>query len=807
MELQQKQLMLIIDNIGLPSPSKTTVYDEVMSIWIKSMIMADRLISGMAQSVQSPEDLFGLCVWHIYPDIHAIGIKATTIEQKDNLVAKGGLLTIGLRSAGEEGVTGVSWSMPLAHLRFYGKPVMSHASIGSTSSRVPFHRGMHIVLGALTSEWQSSMVDLANLAKFLVSFAKSLNAGMKGILNDHTHLPMNSRGYFRNLQRLSERHHTLAETEGETYWPGMLSLHAQTYLHSSESEQQETARYFALGRRRYGNALGRTEEHPSPHFGLSDTGLFIQLTAPDERVLRLREMAYLFSGRYNLDGAIIRLKHPEGSLGYQIIEYATLFPQAVEGTSHKIHRRWIVFPKTTSDILDIVNGHFTATQKGAIDRSIAIMSGAEPCGLLGSGTFIDHKDGFTWVNKKAPLSLQYIIDQTSWADPILPAKQRSQGWHIGHSKHTFGNTDYQCFYGDSSRAAVFCSDLGWRAQDPPCALPTNYVIRALENGDLDLMRLINHFSPLFLPQLMESASTYFQSLMSFAHADHIYGALSQAEIDLSVFAKTLCDSNWAQALLKETNGKFTRTISLSCASFFDTGYLDLRTEDLEDVLALSSANSIYASEFLFCDPSRRPPDYRLRHVIGNVGKPGLALLLSPRNTILREPDIDTWQLVNHAKFDGCFEDNFPSTTLHLSLTGYEQRLNTSRYGCRDKEAFYLEAAVKAYDKGAWFADLDLLHLLHDPFLHVGGSCLHNSSAQQDFSDIHDPVSIDNWHEYLERPPNTAVIRASGNWVARLAFAAIPLADKEELIIVSEMMCWACLMDELNHVTDERLILC
>lgn len=30
MKLQQTQLMLVVDNIGLPAPSKASVYDEVM---------------------------------------------------------------------------------------------------------------------------------------------------------------------------------------------------------------------------------------------------------------------------------------------------------------------------------------------------------------------------------------------------------------------------------------------------------------------------------------------------------------------------------------------------------------------------------------------------------------------------------------------------------------------------------------------------------------------------------------------------------------------------------------------------------
>ena len=835
MALQQTQLMLIVDNIGLPAPSKATVYDEVMDIWIKAMIMADRLIGGMAQSVQNADDLLGLCAWHIYPDIHAIGTKATTIEQKDSLVNNGGLLTIGLRNAGDAGPTGVSWSMPLAHLRFYGKPVVSLASIGSTSSRVPFDRGMNVVLGALTSEWPSSHVDLAKLARFLVLFADALRAGVRSILEDEKPMPESLHQELSNLRRLTEKHPTFSNFESTAYWPSLLSLQAQTYLHSNEIEQREIARFFALGRRRYGNTLGNTQEHPSPHFGLSHTGLYIQLTTPDRRVSKLREMARMFDDQQALNGAIIRVTHPKDSMGYQMTEFATLFPQNVEGTSSKAHRRWIIFPDPDDRDLGQSSGPFTEPQLNAVKRSIAIMRyHREPCGLLASNSLAitSSKDlhgwqesihdasipspcyqlEFTWLNQSAPVPTSYLMEQTVWADHILPAKQKAQGWRIGHSEHAYDIKKYYYLYGDSSRAAVFQSAHELVSRRPDYALPADYIIRAIENGDLDSLRFVNHFVPRFHPHLVDlNISAYFQSLISSAYADKIFTNLPQAEINLNVFAKTLCESKWAKALLTENDQEFGTAVSLACVSLFDTGYIDLQVEDLKDVLAISSANSIYASALLFCDPGHRPPGHHLRHVIGNVGKPGLALLLSSRDTILREPDLETWQLVNHARFDGCFDDNFSSTTLHLSLTGYEQRLNTSRYGCRDKEAFYLETVVSAYDKGTWAADLDLLHLVHGPFLRIDASCGHDSHTGSDSSIFPGLTSIDNWHEYLDRPPNTAVIRASGNWVARLAFAAIPLPNKEALVVASETICWRCLMDKLlekgSSVLEERLILC
>lgn len=148
MKLRQTQLMLIIDNMNVPLPGKATVYQDVMDAWTRSMVMLDKLVSGVPQSVESGEALLGLCAWHIYPDICALGKTTTLVEHQDTLVKKGGLVTIGLRNARSEADAGISWSMPLEHLRYYGKAVMTHGTVSSQKSRVAFDRFYKLPWGA-----------------------------------------------------------------------------------------------------------------------------------------------------------------------------------------------------------------------------------------------------------------------------------------------------------------------------------------------------------------------------------------------------------------------------------------------------------------------------------------------------------------------------------------------------------------------------------------------------------------------------------------------------------------------------------
>ena len=226
---------------------------------------------------------------------------------------------------------------------------------------------------------------------------------------------------------------------------------------------------------------------------------------------------------------------------------------------------------------------------------------------------------------------------------------------------------------------------------------------------------------------------------------------------------------------------------------FESGELDLHPEDLEDVIAVSSSNNIYASEVLFCDPSESPPPYAFRHVIGNIGRPGLVLLLSSRNTAVREPDFGTWEMVNQAPFDGNFEKNFASTSLHLSLTGYEQSVNLNDHGDRDSVVDFAEAVVSAHDRGLWHADLDLLRLTTRTWSRTSPEdCPHHGEDRADYSPIADLTSIDSWYEALDPPRTPAVVRSQSNWIARLALVSIPWPEKQELVIISDTPCCACL---------------
>ena len=130
-KLNQTQLRLILDNLNMPVNQNMNVYASVMQAWKTALTVMDKLIDGINHSVQNGAVLLGLYSWHLYPDLIVLGKVTADTRQKDPLIATGGIVTIGLQGAEPNDDRGVYWSLPLAHVRYYGDPVISERSINS----------------------------------------------------------------------------------------------------------------------------------------------------------------------------------------------------------------------------------------------------------------------------------------------------------------------------------------------------------------------------------------------------------------------------------------------------------------------------------------------------------------------------------------------------------------------------------------------------------------------------------------------------------------------------------------------------
>jgi hypothetical protein len=260
----------------------------------------------------------------------------------------------------------------------------------------------------------------------------------------------------------------------------------------------------------------------------------------------------------------------------------------------------------------------------------------------------------------------------------------------------------------------------------------------------------------------------------------------------------------------------SRPEAFALVAAFDSGGLEIDPANFEDVIAISSGGNLYVSDTLLNDPVSASEGIRV--LVGNVGKPGMALLLSPSEPEVMTPDADTWEMVNHHDFDGRWEDNFQSTSLHLKLTGYEHYLNVGQHRSRYKEVLLAEAVVSVHSRGEWVVDLSILSIYKEGSFGknwltqrlLPWTCEHSQEQKNDCSDFGQLTSIDNWPELLDRPPNTSVVRAKGNWDARLALSAEICMRDDDVIIASGEICWACIRTAaaiLNLDLERLLILC
>ncbi|CBF84675.1 predicted protein [Aspergillus nidulans FGSC A4] len=89
------------------------------------------------------------------------------------------------------------------------------------------------------------------------------------------------------------------------------------------------------------------------------------------------------------------------------------------------------------------------------------------------------------------------------------------------------------------------------------------------------------------------------------------------------------------------------------------------------------------------------PSCAVAHAIGNVRKPGIALLFAPEQPMVKEHDVKKWHVVYQNRFD-CWEGP-------LRIQG------TSAF--REMEAYNLERRISMYDQAEWVADLNVLKSL------------------------------------------------------------------------------------------------
>ncbi|KAJ9137738.1 Nitrate reductase (NAD(P)H) [Pleurostoma richardsiae] len=273
----------------------------------------------------------------------------------------------------------------------------------------------------------------------------------------------------------------------------------------------------------------------------------------------------------------------------------------------------------------------------------------------------------------------------------------------------------------------------------------------------------------------------------------LFGALSASEEESLSDEQVLAEREKEDHDPDSTRGEdYSRlAASFACIAMFETGEFNIDPGSLQAVMALSTGDSIYVASDLVSDPSEKTDTQLVRRVLGNLGRPEIAFLVPPSRPMLREYDLKSWHLINHLPFDGKFEDNFSSTSLYLSFTDFEMPLDVGVRGLRDNLAVILESLVSVDDKGEHLGDLDIMSMLHSRNLTLMRECLHQAGAVTR-PDLDGLISIDSWVEFFDLPRSTAIVRAYGNWQARLAIATASVQLKKRTLVLPQNACLQCL---------------
>lgn len=307
-----------------------------------------------------------------------------------------------------------------------------------------------------------------------------------------------------------------------------------------------------------------------------------------------------------------------------------------------------------------------------------------------------------------------------------------------------------------------------------------------------------------IEEASEPLKTY-RSLQALESVLEVYKYMSNCRMSIKVAQRPLHLSHWFIEDNNPLNAREPRSLSrpqiFACIAMFDSGSLNIRPALLEQVMAMSTENSLYVSASLLADPINTYANNTVKRIIGNVGKPGIAMMIPPRIPKMKVLPHDIWHCINHHDFNGMQEDCFQHTTLHLSISEWEMPIDTGIRSNRDSELFFLEAPVALHDRGNWVADLDILGNLSLPSFQTRCNYKPCRCSDLSYNPSIDFSSIDCWEELLERPLEQGIVRAHKNWQARLAAAALGVQRGHTTVVLPEDFRWNCYENDASEGHD------
>lgn len=876
---EHQELEAILQSLSLPVDTSIDTYTSVIRAWNMAMSTTDSLIRGMPHSVNGAV-LVAISAWHIYPDMDLFGDHNKSFTFNDQLVQRGGCLTIGLEDRSPENAKGVHWSLSLARLRYYGAPMVLTASFVE-ESKVSFEEFALVIFGSLLGTWAGKSFnpnfEIREAAQLIVMIWEMLEKA--AVISDAC----------RKFMLLRDN------------WMHTLVSAAQTLADVDNTRWHRAKRLAFMGTRRSTSVLPASEAMPA-FFGLMDSSTLVSMLRDSDSVA-VRFLRDLAKSR--------KLKGHETVISYRsrhtgFLEFATTVVNERQSTKRSRdgrhstsngHTRWIRHFEEGGVACDCESEYEVEVERPDRDskgNSIIIAgTNKEKTKMVKerrTRKATNHKKENTtcpvsvrsknieqqterkkWIESNGEACLEYDPDDIRLQDQLIswynPPASIDGGGPVANNCN---KTDMRAPDADvhtspgahqSNNFSIPQVDLDWeqtildfdrwtdhRTKEFRCLAGTVEVAALLvrrEDGDRTSDDLTVQCAPLSLPevqsvvltsaldadkvlihliQLLSNSesdrdesdrdesqlglSTFLRAFKIFGSASQIYKLLPGAQVALRILERDLSRMSWARILSspeKKTvssvfsSFKFNRAQALACVATFETGFLNIDETELKNVFAVSVGNSIYAPIALFNDPYDVCEDFELMRIVGNVGKPGLTMMIPPSDPQMLQPEYDRWQVINYAPFDATCQDYFSKTSLHLSFTGYEQPVPSAvKQGAQDAEAQYLETLVSVYDGKRWVADLDILSAL-DSFwvkrLRIPDTCDHRERATM----APRWISVDCWDELIDLIQEVNIVRAHGNFFARLSAVtlAIQIGHTRCFVLPPGAECYECVESAIN----------
>ncbi|KAF1846892.1 uncharacterized protein K460DRAFT_392372 [Cucurbitaria berberidis CBS 394.84] len=780
---KQKQLELIVDNLGLPVSRDPKVYPGVIDTWKTAVETMDKLIAGVPQAVQNGATHVAFAAWHLYPNMLVYSPEAAEVKMNDPLVREGGVMSLGLSANPRTSLenNGVYWSLSLAQLRYYGPPVPTERVLGA-ESRITLPQLSLVIFSAVLTEWGLSGAEYNLVAEVIISLVDYLD----GVRQD-------SKSDRRFLKLLRDG--------------------ASAYAQRAISDHNLHHKLIQLGRRRSENLI-RADTKASKN---QQSAFFFNLLEPASFMHAFKDVeSQVMFFRH----VAARVSPPETPADTFLIRYVQV-PVRSDGKRARKANGGGSYQTNVG----LNNGHLN----GSIDVDMDGLR-LDQCGesrhfpessqshhggssrskapfIYSVATALPHSDdgtpGVATHHRWFPENLHNAVLPAGEIG-TMDAGERFRCWDSQMQVITADDPDantYHVVLGDPTTAALYTKE---RLRS------VCLISRFIELQDFLWCLQHNLLDPAVLFGVMRyhpraKVDRLRKTMQALATAAIVYDDLPGVTIDVGILNRTVLERPWVQF---SDDGLDNLSMKFSLISYFESGVYDVPPSELQDVIALSSTNSLFVAGPLIRDPYESLAEKTtVRRILGNIGKPGITFLLPPKEPMIREINANSWRVDSYRPFDGTTSCSFQNTSVHLSFTEFNIPLYDGSRSARDNQVFLQESVISVRDKGEWVADVDPLPLLqYGPDARLRAlptqvPCQHSKVANPN----QEIIAVDSWNELLDRPEGLFVVRTGSNWIARLASTLVAYQRMREtsttfaITVCPPEVCWICTKQAVrNH---------